>query len=65
MCPPGIFGPPGLYRIHARLDANVSGKDHGIEAFVGVVTSRKPGLLRIRGGKPHPMWLLPIASVAR
>ena len=56
---------PGLYRIHARLDAQVSGEEHGIDAFVGVVTSRKPALLRVRGGKPRPMWLLPIAPAER
>ena len=65
MCPPGLFEAPGLYRIHARLDAQVSGEEHGIDAFVGVVTSRKPALLRVRGGKPRPMWLLPIAPAER
>lgn len=65
MCSPAVFGPPGLYRIHARLDATESGEDYGIEAFVGVVTTREPALLRIRGGKPRPMWLLPITTVTR
>ncbi len=65
MCPPRVFEAPGLYRIHARLDAQASGEDHGIDAFVGVVTSRRPALLRVRGGKPRPMWLLPIAPVER
>lgn len=60
VCPPGAFGPSGLYRIHARLDATESGAEQGLDAFVGTVTSRKPGLLRLRGGKPPKMWLLPI-----
>lgn len=60
MCPPSAFGPSGLYRIHARLDATESGADQGLDAFVGTITSRKPGLLRLRGGKLPEMWLLPI-----
>lgn len=58
ICAPGTFTTPGLYKIHARLDATHSGREQGLDAFVGVVTSREPGLLRLRGGKPAPMWLL-------
>jgi hypothetical protein len=60
MCPQGTFGPPGLYKIHARLDATESGQSHGLDAFVGVVTTREPALLRMPGGKPEPMWLLSV-----
>lgn len=60
MCSPHAFGSSGLYRVHARLDATESGKEQGLDAFVGTVTSQKPALLRLRGGKPAPMWVLPI-----
>ncbi|MEB2313266.1 MAG: hypothetical protein OZ921_12900 [Sorangiineae bacterium] len=50
LCPRGTFSAPGLYLIHARLDATESGEDYGLDAFTGRVASARPGALRIRVG---------------
>ncbi len=65
MCPPGTFDISGIYRVHARLDATERGDDYDLDAFVGVITSKKPGIFRMRGGKPPHMLVLPIQAAAR
>ena len=53
LCPRGTFSAPGLYLIHARLDATHSGEAYDLGAFVGRIISTTPGTIRIRTG-PHP-----------
>ncbi len=65
MCPPGTFDTTGIYRVHARLDATERGDDYKLNAFVGVVASKKPGILRMRGGTPPRMQVLPIRASSR
>jgi hypothetical protein len=50
LCPRGTFARPGLYLVHARLDARESGEEYGLDAFVGRVVTRWPVTLRIRRG---------------
>jgi hypothetical protein len=64
MCPPGTFDTSGVYRVHARLDAVERGDDYNLDAYVGVVTSKKPGIFRMRGGKPPHMLVLPLQAPA-
>lgn len=65
MCPPGTFDTSGLYRVHARLDAVERGDDYKLDAFVGSVTSKRPGILRMRGGSPPRMFVLPVQPPPR
>jgi hypothetical protein len=51
LCPRGTFASPGLYLVYARFDATLSGRDQGIDAFVGPVYSRTPATVRIRTGE--------------
>lgn len=48
-CPPGTFTAPGTYAVHAQLVANQPGSEHGLEAFVGHVTSQQPGRFVVKG----------------
>jgi hypothetical protein len=50
LCPRGAFARPGLYLVHARLDAAVDGNDFGIDAYTGRVVSELPATVRIRTG---------------
>lgn len=51
LCPDGTFDRPGLYRVHARYDASVSGAEHGLDTFTGRVFSERPAMVRIREGE--------------
>jgi hypothetical protein len=51
LCPRGTFGRPGLYLVHARLEANDSGEEWNIDGFVGDVHSSEPAAIRIRTGE--------------
>jgi hypothetical protein len=60
LCPHGVFMRPGLYLIHARFDAQRSGGEWGLKAFVGDAVTDRPALIRIRKGDiplymPDPM----------
>ncbi len=50
LCPRGAFARPGLYLVHARLDAAVDGNEFGIDAYTGRVVSELPATVRIRTG---------------
>ncbi|MEZ4225419.1 MAG: hypothetical protein R3B13_30990 [Polyangiaceae bacterium] len=50
LCPRGAFARPGLYLVHARLDANEDGNEFGIDAFTGRIVSAAPATVRIRTG---------------
>ena len=50
LCPTGTFGRPGLYLVHARLDAAEDGSDFGLDAFTGRLFSEQPATIRIRSG---------------
>jgi hypothetical protein len=56
LCEPGSFSQPGVYMVHARFEATASGSEHGLEAFVGRVLSKRPARVRIRRGD-HPGML--------
>jgi hypothetical protein len=58
LCPHGTFGEPGLYLVHARYDANVSGERFGIRAFVGQIASREPAAIRIHTAEEPFVWKL-------
>lgn len=51
MCPTGTFGRPGLYLVHARMEAGESGEQWDLDAFVGTVHSKEPATVRIRTGE--------------
>jgi hypothetical protein len=51
LCPRGTFATPGLYLVYGRFDATLSGREQGIEAFVGPVYSQTPAPVRIRTGE--------------
>ncbi len=65
MCPPGTFDTAGLYRVHARLDATNRGDEYKLDAYVGSVISKKPGILRMRGGEPPRMLVIPVRPPAQ
>ncbi len=50
LCPNATFARPGLYLVHARLDATVDGADFDLDAFTGRVVSELPATVRIRKG---------------
>jgi hypothetical protein len=52
LCPFGTFEQAGLYLVQASFDAVHSGREHGLDAFVGVVESEHPATIRIRTGPP-------------
>jgi hypothetical protein len=60
LCPRGSFGAPGLYRVHARFVANADGRDQGLLAFTGTVTSRGAAVLRIRTGETRLVAVRPM-----
>lgn len=69
LCPRGTFASPGLYLVYARFDATMSGREQGIEAFVGPVYSRSPATVRIRTGEEaifqkRPMMRLNLADAS-
>jgi hypothetical protein len=51
LCPRGTFATPGLYLVYGAFDATLSGREQGIEAFVGRVFSQTPAPVRIRTGE--------------
>ena len=59
LCPRGTFARPGLYRIHARLDATETGEEFGLEAYVGRITTEDPVTVRIRTGESPEMARIP------
>lgn len=50
LCPRGTFAHPGLYLVHARLDATEDGSEFDLDAFTGRVVSELPATIRIRKG---------------
>jgi hypothetical protein len=50
LCPNFTFGRPGLYLVSARLDAERSGAEFGLNAFTGTLQSSRQALVRIRTG---------------
>lgn len=61
MCPRGSFSRPGLYEVHAAVEAIYSGQAVGVDAFVGTLAAPRPALVRVRSGdrssflRPTPM----------
>jgi hypothetical protein len=55
LCPRGTFAQPGLYLVHARLDANQTGDEYDLEAYVGRIVSKQPVSVRIRTGETPAM----------
>lgn len=51
LCPVGVFARPGLYLVHARLDALDAGERHELSAFTGSVLTPEPAAVRIRKGE--------------
>lgn len=51
-CPLGTFDRPGTYNVSVRLEAHHSGKDVGLEAFVGRIPSATPARLVVKNAKP-------------
>lgn len=51
LCPKGTFSRPGFYLVHARFDADDSGEEFGLDAYVGRVASETPANVRIRTGE--------------
>lgn len=63
LCPPGTFGAPGLYLVHARFEAEQTGDPDQSRVYAGSVVSPQPGLIRIRTGEipflsKHPMRVI-------
>jgi hypothetical protein len=54
LCPRGTFARPGLYLVHARLDAAESGDEFDVDAYVGRVATSRPVTIRIRKGDEKP-----------
>lgn len=50
MCPRGSLSRPGLYEVHATLQAKHSGRSVGSDAFVGSLKAPRPALVRVRSG---------------
>src|SRR5690606_4863414 len=51
LCPKGTFSRPGFYLVHARFDADDSGEELCLDAYVGRVASETPANVRIRTGE--------------
>jgi hypothetical protein len=75
VCPEGTFDRPGLYLATPVLHAEASGKEYGLSAATGVVTTRSPGdpgkkydkhddatLVRVRKG-PVPFYGAPAQAL--
>lgn len=43
VCPPGTFDRPGLYFAIPELHADADGRQYGLSAITGLVTTRDPG----------------------
>jgi hypothetical protein len=43
LCPPGTFDRPGLYYAIPTLHADADGRQYGLSAVTGIVTTRDPG----------------------
>jgi hypothetical protein len=50
LCPVETFARPGFYLVHARFDADESGEEYDLDAYVGRVATQKPANVRIRTG---------------
>lgn len=50
VCPRRSFARPGLYEVHARLQAKWSGQELGMDAFVGQLEVSRPAFVRVRSG---------------
>lgn len=48
LCPRGTFATPGLYLVHAQLDAPADGADYGLDAFTGTLHTERPVPVRVR-----------------
>jgi hypothetical protein len=55
LCPRGTFVAPGLYLVHARLDASADGSEFGLDAFTGTLRTARPATVRVR----HALRLIP------
>ena len=44
VCPPGTFNRQGLYRVTPTLHADADGRQYGLSALTGKVTTRMPGV---------------------
>jgi hypothetical protein len=51
LCPNLTFGRPGLYLVSARMDAQRSGEEFGLNGFTGTLESPSQALVRIRAGE--------------
>jgi hypothetical protein len=51
MCPQDTFARPGLYLIRGAFDTDVSGREFGLDAFVGHLSAEREATVRIRTGK--------------
>jgi hypothetical protein len=43
VCPPGTFNRQGLYKVIPTLHADADGRQYGLSALTGKVTTRSPG----------------------
>jgi hypothetical protein len=50
VCPRGAFARAGLYEVRARLHAKWSGQGLGLDAFIGLLETHRPTLVRVRSG---------------
>lgn len=55
VCPRDAFARPGLYEVTATLYAGESGEEHGIQAYTGDITAKRPTLVRVQTG-PEPFY---------
>jgi hypothetical protein len=63
-CPKGTWDDPGTYSVSARFDANDSGKEHKLDAFVGTGVTTKPARLVVPGSaedRRNTMRIVPSA----
>ncbi len=67
VCPRRSFARPGLYEVHARLNARWSGQELGMDAFVGRLEVSRPAFVRVRSGDRSSFARLvvpPVSGVA-
>lgn len=60
VCPQETWSEPGDYSVSARIDANQSGADHGLDAFTGTGVTTAPAKLVVPAGKADKRPLMVI-----
>lgn len=64
VCPRRSFARPGLYEVHARLNARWSGQELGLDAFVGELEVSRPAFVRVRSGDRSSFARLVVPSLS-